>query len=213
LISKAAAGRLIASSLLALCTSAEFGSHTASAESSRQPSAAPPGYTMERTGSRQDFDYFQGGWTTVQRRLKTRGVGADDWEVFPGNLCMSLYLDGLATVDEISFPTLDRAGLTLRTFDPSRRQWSIYWLSSATGRLDPIPVVGGFVGNRGEFYAQDEVDGRPVKVRFLWLIADQNHARWEQAFSYDDRTWETNWTADFTRADPAQICEAGRPKR
>jgi hypothetical protein len=50
-------------------------------------------------------------------------------------------------------------------------------------------------------------------VRFLWLISDQNHARWEQAFSYDDRTWETNWTADFTRADPARICEGGRPKR
>jgi hypothetical protein len=73
--------------------------------------------------------------------------------------------------------------------------------------------VGGFNGNRGEFYAQDQVDGRPVKVRYLWLIADQNHARWEQAFSYDDRTWETNWTADFTRADPAHVCEGGRPKR
>jgi hypothetical protein len=119
----------------------------------------------------------------------------------------------LATVDELYFPTLDRAGLTLRTFDRERRQWSIYWVTSATGRLDPVPVVGGFNGNRGEFYAQDRVDGRAVKVRYLWLIADRNHARWEQAFSYDDRTWETNWTADFTRADPSVICEGGRPKR
>ncbi len=37
--------------------------------------------------------------------------------------------------------------------------------------------------------------------------------RWEQAFSYDDRTWETNWTADFERADPDKVCDSGRPKR
>jgi len=28
------------------------------------------------------------------------------------------------------------------------------------------------------------------------------HGRWEQAFSLDDgQTWETNWTADFTRCE------------
>jgi hypothetical protein len=26
----------------------------------------------------------------------------------------------------------------------------------------------------------------------------------EQAFSYDDRTWETNWTADFTAGRPQE---------
>ena len=46
-----------------------------------------------------------------------------------------------------------------------------------------------------------------------WEKRDRDHARWEQAFSYDDRTWETNWTADFVRADPETTCEAGRPKR
>ncbi len=58
---------------------------------------------------------------------------------------MALYLDGAATVDELYFPTKGWSGLTLRTFDKDKRQWSIYWVSSATGRLDP-PVVGGFDG-------------------------------------------------------------------
>lgn len=173
----------------------------------------PLGFSMERTGGVHDFDYFEGAWQTQQRRLRQRGVASTDWETFPGTLCMSRYLDGAATVDELYFPTLNRAGLTLRLFDRERRQWSIYWVNSATGRLDPIPVVGGFAGNRGEFYAEDQVDGRRIKVRYLWLIDDRDHARWEQAFSYDDRTWETNWTADFTRADPAQNCDAGRPRR
>ena len=60
---------------------------------------------------------------------------------------------------------------------------------------------------------RDTADGRPIKVRYIWTIADQNHARWEQAISYDDRTWETNWTAEFTRADAAAVCDSGRPRR
>jgi hypothetical protein len=173
--------------------------------------ATPPDYTTARTGDVHDFDYFAGGWTTVQRRLAARGVGSDEWEEFPATLCMTPYLGGMATVDELYFPTKGWAGLTLRTFDLEKRQWSIYWVSSNTGTMG-TPVVGGFRGDRGEFYGPDEDDGRPVVVRYTWTKIDENHARWEQAFSYDGR-WETNWTADFTRADPAATCEAGRPKR
>jgi hypothetical protein len=50
-------------------------------------------------------------------------------------------------------------------------------------------------------------------VRYTWDIRDHDHARWQQAFSYDDRTWETNWTADFERADPDKTCSGGRPRR
>ncbi|PCC68496.1 hypothetical protein SAMN02745121_05198 [Nannocystis exedens] len=174
--------------------------------------ALPPDYTTARTGDVHDFDYFAGGWTTVQRRLKARGVGSAEWEEFPATLCMTPYLGGMATVDELYFPTKGWAGLTLRAFDLSRKQWSIYWVSSETGLLG-TPVVGGFEGDRGEFYGPDEDGGRPVAVRYRWTKLDADHARWEQAFSYDGRAWETNWTADFTRADPATVCEAGRPKR
>jgi hypothetical protein len=173
----------------------------------------PPGFTLDRQGDVHDFDYFEGAWTTAQRRLKARGVGSTEWEEFPATLCMTPYLDGLATVDELFMPTRRQAGLTLRLFDRQRRQWSIYWVNSATGRLDPVPMVGGFAANRGEFYAMDQHAGRPVKVRYLWTKLDADHARWEQAFSFDDRAWETNWTADFTRADPSTTCDAGRPRR
>lgn len=183
---------------------------TASAGTQDMP--LPPGYSTSRTGDVHDFDYFAGGWITKQRRLKVRGAGSAEWEEFPATLCMTLYLGGLATVDELYMPTRKASGLTLRTFDLQKRQWSIYWVSSVTGRLDPVPVVGGFQGAHGEFYAQDVDDHRPVKVRYTWDKLDRDHARWQQAFSYDDRTWETNWTADFTRADAAATCESGRPK-
>ncbi len=198
--------------LAATCSTAiATGLEAATADPPHEPSA--PGYTTSRSGDAHDFDYFVGGWLTTQRRLKARGVGSSEWEEFPATLCMTPYLGGLATVDELYMPTRNSAGLTLRTFDVHKRQWSIYWVSSVTGRLDPIPVVGGFQGNRGEFYARDEDNERPVKVRYIWDKIDHDHARWEQAFSYDDRTWETNWTADFTRADAVTTCANGRPKR
>src|SRR5215471_7153465 len=118
-------------SLLRVClfglvvqTAVGFG---AAAQSSSSSSAAtamanPPGYSTARTGTIHDFEYFVGGWTTRQRRLKARGVGSNEWEEFPGHLCMSLYLNGMATVDELYFPTKGSAGLTLRTFDPEKRQ-------------------------------------------------------------------------------------------
>lgn len=172
-----------------------------------------PGYSMNVTGDAHDFDYFAGGWNTVQKRLKVRGAGSSDWETFPATLCATPYLGGLATIDELYMPTHNRAGLTLRAFDVAKKQWSIYWVSSATGRLDPIPTVGGFTGNHGEFYAEDHDVERPIKVRYMWDKIDADHAQWQQAFSYDDKTWETNWVADFTRADTATTCDQGRPRR
>jgi hypothetical protein len=175
--------------------------------------ALPPGFTLERSGSMHDFDYFRGGWNTAQHRLADARNPNSKWEDFPGTLCMSPYLEGIATVDELYFPTRKRAGLTLRTFDREKKQWTIYWVSSATGKLDPAPVVGGFDGYHGAFYSNDNLDGQAIKVRYKWWLKDHNHARWEQAFSFDDQTWQTNWTADFTRADSSVVCKEGKPRR
>jgi hypothetical protein len=74
-------------------------------------------------------------------------------------------------------------------------------VNSKTGALFP-PVVGGFAGDRGEFYGDDEDGGRPVKVRYVWTRLGKDAARWEQAFAPDGRNWETNWVMDLTRARP-----------
>jgi len=46
----------------------------------------------------------------------------------------------------------------------------------------------------------------------MWTELDHAHARWEQAFSYDNHWWETNWIAEFTRAEPSTKCEGEHPK-
>lgn len=163
-----------------------------------------------RTGSLHDFDYFAGGWTTAQHRLDARGTANAKWEDFPGTLCATPHLDGMITADELVFPTKGWSGFTLRTFDVAKQQWSVYWISSKNGRLQ-TPVVGGFTGDNGEFYGEDDDNGRHILVRYRWTKVDHDHATWEQAFSYDRKVWEVNWTADFTRAD-ATVCENGRPR-
>ena len=201
--------RVLMAATLAIFLSAALGSARAENDAEK----LPPGFSLSRTGDIHDFDYFIGGWTTKQRRLKTVGVGSADWEEFPATECLTPYLAGLATVDELFMPTKGKAGLTLRAFDLHKKQWSIYWVSSSTGTLDPLPVIGGFQGNHGEFYGADEIDNRPVKVRYMWDKIDHDHAGWQQAFSFDNQTWETNWIGEFTRAQTSEVCVNGQPKR
>jgi hypothetical protein len=176
---------------------------------------AKPGeyaYSTALTGDVHDFDFLAGAWTLRNRRLKKRLVGNDDWEEFPAVDCAQIYLGGVVNVDEIQFPTKGWAGATFRNFDLEKRQWSIYWVSSRDGKLRP-PVLGGFSGDRGEFYGEDEDDGRPVKARFLWIKQGPDRAHWEQAFSLDGKTWEVNWVNELTRADPSRICNGVSPRK
>jgi len=171
----------------------------------------PYSYSTALTGDLHDFDFLAGAWTFRNRRLKKRFVGSNDWEEFPGVDCAQIYLEAIVNVDELQFPTKGWAGLTVRNFDVEKRQWSIWWISSRTGKL-ASPVVGGFSGDRGEFYGEDVDDGRPIKVRFLWIKQGPDHAHWEQAFSLDGKAWEVNWVNELTRAEPSRICNGVRPR-
>ena len=178
----------------------------------QRPAEAPaPGTSTEvtqasaiqlPTGDIHDFDFEVGSWNMANRRLKARGVGSNDWEEFQTFSKGTQYLGGMVSIDEMTAPSKGWKGLTVRVFDAEKKQWSIYWVNSKVGRMDP-PQVGGFTGNRGEFYGEDVDDGRPVKVRYTWIKTGPQTAHWEQAFSYDGgRTWETNWMNELTRPTP-----------
>jgi hypothetical protein len=148
-----------------------------------------------------NFDFFVGNWTSTQRRLRKILAGNDDWYEFEGvTRCWSV-LDGAGNIDEVTFPSQGFSGVTLRLYDRGRDEWSLYWASSRSGISLP-PVVGRFGDDgRGVFTADEDYEGTPITVRFLWTDITADSARWEQAFSTDHgTTWETNWTADFTRA-------------
>lgn len=149
---------------------------------------------------RRDFHFLYGRWAVEHRRLKVRGGGADDWDVFAGTSFTQGVMGGLCNVEENDFPDRGVQGVAFRTFEPELKRWAIYWVSSVDGRLGP-PVFGRFEDGIGLFHG-DDVDGdRPVKVVYRWDRITSASAHWSQAFSYDDgETWETNWTMAFTRS-------------
>jgi hypothetical protein len=205
MIQRLTSGSLAGSALLA----ASLAIVTAPAETTATRAAdgaMPPGFSLTRTGSVHDFDFAAGAWTSRQQRLKARNVGSTAWEESPGNIhCASSFMDGVATVDAAYSPAKSPAGLWLHMFDVAKHQWTVYWINPKTGRMDS-GVVGGFDGVRGEFFGTDEDNGKAVKVRYTWEARDHDHFTWTQAFSFDNRSWETNWKSDFTRAD-AGVCE------
>ncbi len=77
-------------------------------------------------------------------------MGSGELDEFPAVSCTRVYLDGLANVDEIYFPTKGWSGLTIRHFDVEAKPWSIYWINSRDGKMFPA-AVGGFDGKIGEF--------------------------------------------------------------
>jgi hypothetical protein len=155
-----------------------------------------------RLPTAQDFDFFMGRWTVQNRRLTERLAGSDEWEEFESTSVAHPILGGLGNEDE--FRTRHAGGfigMSFRFFDPVKRRWSIYWADSRRpGELDP-PVFGTFSGDIGVFEGEDEFEGRPIRVRFIWSGTRTRTPRWEQAFSVDGgETWETNWVMDFSPA-------------
>jgi hypothetical protein len=163
-------------------------------------SQTDPAQSTEQDG-RADFDFWMGDWKAHHRRLRARLKGSTAWEEFEGTSVARKLLGGIGNIDE---NVMQRAsgpleGVTLRLFDPTTRQWSIYWADSVSGILQP-PMIGRFENGRGEFYAQETFEGRSIFSRFIWSQITPTSCRWEQAFSADGgKTWETNWEMEFTR--------------
>src|SRR6266566_1370001 len=111
----------------------------------------------------------------------------------------SKILSGTADIDTYStteMPGMEGKhfeGLTLRLFNPKTRRWSLYWVASNIGVLDP-PVVGSFENGVGHFLAKDTFKGKPIIMMFRWDARNKDRPVWSQAFSPDNgKTWEWNW--------------------
>jgi hypothetical protein len=149
----------------------------------------------------------------LTKRLAGGGTGADaredaaedagDWIEFDGTMSTRPILGGSGNLEDnvLSKPGDEYRAVALRSFDPADGTWAIWWLDGrAPHRLD-VPVVGGFADGIGTFFADDTLDGRAIRVRFVWTRQGADSLRWEQAFSTDGgESWEVNWEMAFTRA-------------
>ncbi|MEU8635458.1 hypothetical protein AB0C38_25120 [Amycolatopsis sp. NPDC048633] len=159
--------------------------------------STPPASSTSADGQR-DFEWEIGTWrSTVRVLAEPLSESADQWLQFAGTSTVRPLLDGRANVleFEVSGPNGSINALNMRLYEPQAQRWSLTFVNIRDGLLTPA-VYGGFRNGTGEFYGDDQLDGRPIKVRFLISRPGPDEARFEQAFSADGgRTWETNWLA------------------
>jgi hypothetical protein len=148
-----------------------------------------------------DFDFEFGSWKAHLRRLVHPLTGSNTWVEYDGTSVVRKIWDGRANLGELEVgnATTHIEGLTLRLYHPESHQWSLNWVNSRDGVLG-VPTLGEFNNGRGEFYDQEDFQGRSIFVRFTFVDITPSSFRTEQAFSVDGgKTWETNWVAIFTR--------------
>jgi hypothetical protein len=162
-----------------------------------------PADLPQRDGS-HDFDFLIGDWKAHVRRLPDRLNKSNAWDVYDGISNHHKLLDSNANFEQFEVASADKKlhikAQTLRLYNPTTRQWSIYLVDLDDGTLDVPPVVGGFTGNRGEFFHQEQFKGRAILVRYVWLDISPRSSRMEQSFSPDGgKTWEVNWICELSR--------------
>jgi hypothetical protein len=156
----------------------------------------------ERDGQ-HDFDFLFGRWKV---HLNRKAAGTNLWTESEGYGIYRKVWGGRANLNE--FFTENSSGhvegLTLRTYNPETHRWSLYWANSRDGILSS-PQVGRFNHGRGEFYEQDNSDGKGILVRYVWSRITATSAHFEQAFSEDGgKSWDVNWISDMQRLGDAE---------
>jgi hypothetical protein len=149
-----------------------------------------------------DFDFFFGSWSVRHRQLAERLNDCDRWREFGGTCKTVPSLGGYGNIDDniLDSPGGSYRAVTLRSFDPATGKWAIWWLDGRHPHRLDVPMIGAFENGVGTFHADDEFQGAPIKVRFLWSRITSTSCCWEQAFSGDGgENWETNWIMDFER--------------
>ena len=155
----------------------------------------------ERPSGAKDFDFLFGSWNVTNSVLRGRLEGSTDWVEWDATLDVVPILGGLGNVDRFRRSPTDEyfEGVSVRLFDGANQQWNIHWVDTRSGVFSP-PVRGRFEEGQGLFYGEDEHNGTPVLVRWIWTHDADLSARWEQAYSANGGdSWELNWVMTFER--------------
>ena len=156
--------------------------------------------TLAENGQ-HDFDFNIGTWKTHVSRLLHPLSGSTTWTEYDGISVVRKIWNGRANLLELEVdgPAGHIEGLGLRLYNPESHQWSLNWSNSQDGIMTK-PMIGEFKDGRGEFFDQEEFNGRAIFVRNRFIDITRDSSRFEQAFSNDGgKTWETNWIMTFTR--------------
>lgn len=184
--------------LLLSCAVILFQAHQSLAQSNSKTAS---GQTTNQRDGQKDFDFEIGTWKTRLKRLAKPLSGSNEWVEYEGTTVVRKVWDGRANLVELDVK--GAAGrieaLSLRLYNPESRQWSLNFANVRSGVM-ATPTVGEFKDGRGEFYNQEDFNGRAILTRFVIFDIKPDSCRFEQAFSDDGgKTWEVNWIATDTR--------------
>src|SRR5215216_8089238 len=123
---------------------------------------------LAQRDGQHDFDFEIGTWKTHLKRLQRPLTGSTTWVEYKGTTVVRKVWNGRANLVELEVdgPAGHIEALSLRLYNPESRQWSLNFANSRVGTMSP-PTMGGFKNGRGEFYAQETLDGRAILVRFV----------------------------------------------
>ena len=117
-----------------------------------------------------DFDFFFGSWRVQHRQLKQRLAHCTEWVEFIGTCTAQPTMGGAGNLDDnvIVKPDITYRAMTVRTYDPKTGLWAIWWFDGRAphGPVDP-PMKGSFKDGVGTFLADNNIEGKKIKVRFL----------------------------------------------
>jgi hypothetical protein len=178
------------------------------AHSQTDPGAAANASAPAARDGQHDFDFDLGTWKTHSSRLMHPLTGSKDWKDMDGITVVKKVWGGRANIAEYKAdgPAGHVELLSLRWYNPAAHQWNLDFATPNVGVLG-VPGVGEFHEGRGDFYDQEEINGKYVLVRFsIWGIGSDK-GQSEQAFSDDGgKTWEVNWVNKYERiSDDTQI--------
>jgi len=151
-----------------------------------------------------DFDFHFGKFTTHISRLVHPLSGSTTWVQLTGTVTTRPIWGGKGNMEELEAGSgaSHFQGMTLFLYNPDSHQWSQTFTGLGDG-APGHPMFGSFKNGRGEFYDQEDFNGKMILVRFVWsdITPDSHHV--EQAFSDDGgRTWEPNFVATLNRIKP-----------
>jgi hypothetical protein len=154
-----------------------------------------------------DFDFLAGAWKIHLKRRLHPLTGSNEWVEFDGTTHFQKIWGGRGDMEDFDVDSPEKHiqihGMTIRLYNPKTHQWHIYWANADRSTIDNPPVAGQFVDGVGEFYDQEDFEGKAIFVRYRWTNTTTDTPHFEQSFSADGgKNWEVNWITDQTRVRP-----------
>jgi len=159
--------------------------------------------TSKMRDGQHDFDLHIGTWKTHLKRLRYGLTDSATWVEYEGTTTVRKVWDGRANLVELDVK--GKAGhitaLSLRLYNPESCQWSLNFANANSGTM-AVPTIGEFKNGKGEFFNQENFNGRAILVKFVISEVINNTIHFEQSFSADGgKTWEVNWIATDTKTN------------